>query len=97
MCYRAGKYTVCRRIRASFSPEILQAGAVKGVSFFAFSFFAVSFFAVSFFFALACQRIFIKTGSIENRCVIGPETILFAGASVHLSARKFYRLRKGSV
>ena len=29
-CYRTGKYTVCRRVRASFSPEILQAGAVKG-------------------------------------------------------------------
>ena len=30
MCYRTGKYTVCRRVSASFSPEILQAGAVKG-------------------------------------------------------------------
>ena len=30
-CYRTGKYTVCRRVRASFSPEILQAGAVKGL------------------------------------------------------------------
>ena len=28
---RAGKYTLCRRVRASFSPEILQAGAVKGL------------------------------------------------------------------
>ena len=36
--------------------------------------------------------IFIKTYSIEIRCVIGPEDILFAGASVHLSAWKFYRL-----
>ena len=27
MCYR----TVCRRVRASFSPEILQAGAVMGL------------------------------------------------------------------
>ena len=26
---RTGKYTVCRHVRASFSPEILQAGAVK--------------------------------------------------------------------
>ena len=25
------KKTVCRRVRASFSPEILQAGAVKGL------------------------------------------------------------------
>ena len=32
-CYRTGKYTVCRRVRASFSPEILQAGTVKGLSF----------------------------------------------------------------
>ena len=26
-----GKYTVCRHVRASFSPEMLQAGAVKGL------------------------------------------------------------------
>ena len=26
-----GKYTLCRRVRASFSPEILQAGAAKGL------------------------------------------------------------------
>ena len=31
MCCRTGKYTVCRRVRASFSPEILQDGAVKGL------------------------------------------------------------------
>ena len=31
-CYKTGKYTVCRRIRASFSPEIVQAGAVKVLS-----------------------------------------------------------------
>ena len=29
MCYRAEKYAVCRRFRAFFSPEILQAGEVK--------------------------------------------------------------------
>ena len=29
--YRTGKYMVCRRVPASFSPEILQAGAVKGL------------------------------------------------------------------
>ena len=45
-----------------------------------------------FFFALACDRIFIKTHTIESRCVIGAENRLFTGASVHLSARKFYRL-----
>lgn len=43
----------------------------------------------AFFFALARERIFIKTHSIESRCVTGPENILFAGASVLLSARKF--------
>ena len=31
MCYRTGKYTVCRRVRASFSPEIVQAVAEKGL------------------------------------------------------------------
>ena len=30
-CYRTGKYSVCRHVPASFSPEILQAGAVKGL------------------------------------------------------------------
>ena len=30
-CYRTGKYTVHRHIHASFSPDILQAGAVKGL------------------------------------------------------------------
>ena len=44
-----------------------------------------------FFFALGCERIFIKTHSIDID-VIGPENILFAGASAHLSARKFYML-----
>ena len=31
MCYRTETYTVCKRVRASFSPEMLQAGAVKGL------------------------------------------------------------------
>ena len=32
-CYGTGKYIVCRRVRASFSPEILQAwAAAKGLS-----------------------------------------------------------------
>ena len=30
-CYRTGKYTVCMRIPASFNPEFLQTGAVKGL------------------------------------------------------------------
>ena len=30
-CYGTGKYTVCRRVRAAFSQEVLQAGAVKGL------------------------------------------------------------------
>ena len=42
--------------------------------------------------ALACRRVFINTNSIENKGVIGPENTLFAGASVPLSPRKFYRL-----
>ena len=32
MRYRTGKYTVSRRVHASFSPEVLQAGAVKGLT-----------------------------------------------------------------
>ena len=31
MSYRTGKYTVCRCVHASFSLEILHAGAVKGL------------------------------------------------------------------
>ena len=31
-CYRTGKYTVNGRVRAYFSQEILQAGAMKGLS-----------------------------------------------------------------
>ena len=30
-CYRTGTFSVCRRIRSSFSPDILQVGAVKGL------------------------------------------------------------------
>ena len=44
------------------------------------------------FFALACERIFTKTHTIEIKYVIGPGNILFAGEYVHFSARKFYRL-----
>jgi len=47
-----------------------------------------------FLFALACERNFIKTHSIQSRWVTEPENILSAGASVHLSNRKFYRLRQ---
>ena len=32
MCSRSGKYSVCGRVRASFSLEILQARAVKGLN-----------------------------------------------------------------
>ena len=32
MCYRTGKYTVCRRVCASFTPDILQAGEVNGLN-----------------------------------------------------------------
>ena len=30
-CYRTGKYTVSKRVRASFSPKSLQAGGVTGL------------------------------------------------------------------
>ena len=30
-CYKTGNYTVCRRVRASLIPDILEAGAVKGL------------------------------------------------------------------
>ena len=29
-CYSSGKYTVCKLVRASFIPEMLQVGAMKG-------------------------------------------------------------------
>ena len=32
MCQKTGTYTVRRRVRASFSPDILQAGAMKGLN-----------------------------------------------------------------
>ena len=35
---------------------------------------------------------FIMMHSIESRWVKGPETILYAGTSTHLSARKLHRL-----
>ena len=35
-CYRTRKYTVCRHVPASFIPEMLQAGAVKGLNLFRF-------------------------------------------------------------
>ena len=31
-CYRTGKHTVCRRVRASLSPDVLQAVVVKGLT-----------------------------------------------------------------
>ena len=34
MCHRTGKYTVCRGIRAFFTPKFLQAGTVKGLTIF---------------------------------------------------------------
>ena len=47
---------------------------------------------LSSFFALAREKSFIKMHRTERRCVTGPENTLFAGASVQLSARKYYRL-----
>ena len=46
------------------------------------------------FFSPGCGKIFIKTHSIENRYDIRPENILFAGARVHISGRKFYMLQQ---
>ena len=46
-----------------------------------------------FFFSLASERKGLSPKRIAlNLDAIGPENILFAGASVHLSARKFYIL-----
>ena len=51
MCYRTRKYTVCRHVHASLSPEILQTGAMKGLSFsFCLCFFLLLFFFLLFFF-----------------------------------------------
>ena len=36
MRHRTGKYTVCKRVRAPFSPDILQAGSVKRLSSISF-------------------------------------------------------------
>ena len=44
-----------------------------------------------FLFTLACERISIKHTELKIE-VTGLENILFAGASVHHSAQKFYRL-----
>ena len=63
----------------SLEKQITKERNLKPLSFFVFCF------------ALACERVLIETIASESRCVIGPENILFAGASVHLSARKFYR------
>ena len=45
-----------------------------------------------FIFAPACEGIFIKTHSVDNRRVIGPENTPFAGECVHFPDRKFYML-----
>ena len=46
-----------------------------------------------FFFALACERIFIETHTIESRRVTGPgDNYIVCRRVEHLSARKFYRL-----
>ena len=44
------------------------------------------------FFALACERILIKTHTIEIRFVIGAGNALFSGAYLHCSAWKLYVL-----
>ena len=37
------KYTVCRRVRASFSPEIVQAGTMKGLMILHFALLSIVF------------------------------------------------------
>ena len=41
-CYRTGKYTACMCVRASFSPEVAQAGAVKGLKTLTVTFISIS-------------------------------------------------------
>ena len=41
---------------------------------------------------VCCNDVLGKKKRKKSRCVTGPRNILFAGASVHLSTRKFYRL-----
>ena len=56
----------------------------------------VLFFVFVFlFFALVCERVLIKTHTINIRFVIGPKNILFSGAYAHFSARKI--LHAGAV
>ena len=43
-----------------------------------------------FSYALVCERISIKTHSIQNMFGIGPKNVPFAGVCVHFSARKLF-------
>ena len=43
-------------------------------------------------FALAHERIFMKTYTTESRFALGEENLLFAGVCVHFSSRTFFRL-----
>ena len=47
-----------------------------------------------FFFALAHERIFIKSHGIESRCAVGLANVLFVSASVDLSTWNLYWLRQ---
>ena len=45
-----------------------------------------------FVFALACERILIRTHSTGSKRVVRPDNILFVGTSMQLSDRTFYKL-----
>ena len=62
--YRTGKYTVCRRVRASFSPEILQAGAVKGLSIGLWSLLRRGPVSVLVIFIFLCRNLLSQGASV---------------------------------
>ena len=64
----------------------------SGQRYFTYQAPVISLSLFVFFFAPACEIRLIKTYSIESRCVIGPENILFPGAPLHFITRNFYRL-----
>ena len=85
-------YSVCRCLNALSSTDILQASLPchfktthKSAKFETLK-------PLCLLFHTGMRKDFIKMDSSESRCVERPENILSAGASLHLSAWKFYRL-----
>ena len=77
MCYKTGKYAVCRRVHASFGREILQAPAVKGLN--------VESIATKFFLNAKCsvQKVFstgVKCRIYSNKVLL--ERKVFSTESV---------------